>query len=241
MNFQQAEKLLRKINMLFESLEADDEVSTIERDLMRDHLRRLYDLFQNDPTEKEATRRPAPRQQPKVEVLKKAPPKARRPAPPPAPAPTPEPAYEPPRIIELDEELQEMAATPPPAPPKPRPAPTPAAKPKSAPVSVELDDDIAALFQLPKGSDVAAKLGSSRITDLNRAMGLNERFLTRDELFGGSDAAMKNTLQTLNGFDNFAEAKQHLATKVIPKYGWTEKDKRKKAQVFIKLVSRRYV
>ena len=45
MDLQRAETLLRKINMLFESLQADEEVSAIERDLMRDHLRRLYDEF----------------------------------------------------------------------------------------------------------------------------------------------------------------------------------------------------
>ena len=214
--------------MLFESLKADDEVSAIERDLMRDHLRRLYDCF---VAEEYAAPTPE-RRTPKVEVLRST-----RKASAPTPSPPPEPTYTPPRIIEIDEELEEMEQ--PPAPPKAKPA---ASKAKAAPAPRHeaLDEEVAALFKLPKGGDMAAKLGSARIDDLNRAMGLNERFLTRDELFGGSDADMKDTLQTLNGFTNFAEAKQWLVDNVIPKYNWTAKNRRKKAQVFIKLVSRRY-
>ena len=247
MDLKNAEKLLRKINMLFESLQEDAEhVSAIERDLMRSHLRRLYDAFLEEaPTAAGANAKAKPRAkaQPKVEVIKQAP-AARRPAPPPpAPAPTPEPAYEPPRLIELDDELQAIADTPPPPPP-PKPQAKPrAAKPApqpSAPAAAEPDEEVEALFALPKGSDMAAKLSSARISDLNRALGLNERYLTRDELFGGSDSALKDTLQTLNSFGSFEEAKQYLANTVIPKYDWTDKSKRKKAQVFIKLVSRRY-
>ena len=250
MDLKNAEKLLRKINMLFESLQEDaDHVSAIERDLMRSHLRRLYDAFLEEaPTgggRSNAKAPPKAKPQPKVEVIKQAP-AVRRPAPPPpAPAPTPEPAYEPPRLIELDDELQVIADTPPPPPPKPqpkpraaKPAPQPSAPP--APAAAELDEEVEALFALPKGSDMAAKLSSARISDLNRALGLNERYLTRDELFGGSDSALKDTLQTLNGFGSFEEAKHYLAQQIIPKYSWTDKSKRKKAQVFIKLVSRRY-
>ena len=250
MDLQRAETLLRKINMLFESLQADEEVSAIERDLMREHLRRLYDEFTRPATSppksptggRRAPRAAAP---PQVEVIKKT--AAPRPTPPPAPAvpePTPEPPYAPPRLIELDEDLRALAEQPAP-PPSPKPRPRPAAKPKpreAAPAAgAPLREEVEALFDLPKSADVAGRLGNSRIGDLNRAMGLNERFLTRDELFGGDEGAMKDTLQVLNGFDSFGQAKQWLAANVIDKYDWTEKNRRKKAQVFLKLVRRRYV
>ena len=248
MDLQRAETLLRKINMLFESLQADDEVSAIERDLMREHLRRLYDTFTDDsaaPTTSQGSRAPRATAPPQVEVIKKRKAPA-RPAPaapePPRPEPTPEAEYTPPRLIELDEELQHIAEQPAPPPaPKPRPRATderPVAP--APPPATELSEEVEALFDLPKSGDVAGRLGSAPIKDLNRAIGINERFLTRDELFGGSDQAMKEALQVLNGLPDFAAAKRWLATHVIDRYGWTDKDRRKKAQVFLKLVRRRY-
>ena len=53
MSFSQAEILLGKIIALHKSMRLDDEaVSTIERDLMLDHLRKLYDIYLNISVEK---------------------------------------------------------------------------------------------------------------------------------------------------------------------------------------------
>ena len=251
MDFQQASILLRKINMLFESLQADeDHVTAIERDLMRSHLRQLYDQFLPDTDTAKPAPKPVKARSPKVEVIKRTP--ARK-ATPPVPTPPPAPSYEAPRIIELDEELEDMVAeTPPPPPPapKPRPKPTPPPAPKpvakATPVApppaanAELDEEVEALFAMKKGNDLSSKLSETAIKDLTRAMGLNERFLTRDELFGGSQQSLDTALKTLNGMSSFAEAKQWLAAHPIAQYDWTSKDKKKKAQIFIKLVRRRF-
>ena len=71
-------------------------------------------------------------------------------------------------------------------------------------------------------------------------MGINERIFTMNELFGGDQAAFDDTIKALNGFSNFAQAKNYLAANVASKFKWDAKAKKKKAKTFVKLVRRRY-
>ena len=86
---------------------------------------------------------------------------------------------------------------------------------------------------------MSEKLAAQPIRDLTKAMGLNEKFLTRDELFGKDNDAFNSALTKLNGFSSFEHATGFLA-ELATKYGWTKRGKKKKAQIFIKLVRRRY-
>ena len=73
-----------------------------------------------------------------------------------------------------------------------------------------------------------------------KAMGLNERILTVNELFGGDANAFKKVMTDLNQLRNFDEAKQYLATNVVEKYDWTKRNKKSKAKILIKTIRRRY-
>jgi len=78
------------------------------------------------------------------------------------------------------------------------------------------------------------------VRDLTKALSINERYFTIQELFGGDSALFKQTLQKLDGLSNFHEAREALIHDVAPKFEWGTAAKKKKAENFIKLVRRRY-
>lgn len=245
MNVKQAKILLEKINRLFQSMTMDDHVSEIEKELMRNYVKSLYEEFMPDggaqvaPIQKAAPIKVAP---PVKETPKVVAPPVRvervveTPPPPPkvevAPEPTPEPRPEPtPRPIVVETPKVKKKA----APVKVAPPP-PAPKPAKAKIS----DDQEELFEFKEATDLSERLSQSPIKDLNKAMGINERILTINELFDGNGDAMKDALSTINRLSNFNEAKDYLAN-IAEIYDWTSKKKKKKAKVFVKLVRRRFV
>lgn len=251
MDLQKAKIILDKINSLYNNLAADaGNISSIERDLMRSYIRQLYETTMDLSAIPTASPSPKPRK--KVEIIK---PKPRTPAPapvieveppapappPPAPEPAPKPkrAYTPPRVIEIPDSMKELD-TPPPAP-QPRTAPPPKPAPAAPKVKVaEVDEDVQQLFEHKQGKELSDKLGSLPIRDLTKAMGLNERIFTVNELFGGDNDAFNSAMHALNGLSSFDDAKAWLAQNVVAEYGWTKRNKKNKAKEFIKLIRRRY-
>lgn len=257
MNLQQAKIILEKINRLYQSMTLDAaNIDVFEQDLMLSYVAQLHDAF--SPTEsKKAQKRPERRPQPRIPVRSKPEPPA-VPAPPPAPEPQPEPVVvkKPTRPAAPPKPAAPKASvpTPPPAPeppvevkktppPAPRPAPTPEVKkttPPPAPPKPTVNPDHDILFEQKEARELSEKLSAQPIGDLNRAMGINERFLTINELFDRDNQAYEKAVTRLNGLRNFDEAKP-LLSELAEKHGWTQKDKKKKAQIFIKLVRRRYL
>lgn len=230
MDLQKAKRLLGKINALYGGMEADyDGISEIEKDLMKSYIRQFYDVFLDNHTSAPAPRRTS------------------APATAPVPRPTAPPPPAKPRVIELSEEVKEFIAdNPAPAPP-PQPAPTPPPAPASrppqpAPATVDLagSEEVLELFQEHKVTDLSEKLSSMPVNDLMKTMGLNERILTVNELFGGDANAFKKIMTDLNNLDSFEAAKQYLAANVVEKYGWTKRNKKNKAKTLIKTIRRRY-
>ena len=65
--------------------------------------------------------------------------------------------------------------------------------------------------------DVASELRrSEHVTDLRRAIGINDKFLMIRDLFGGDAAAYEAAIGTLNGFDDFDECMIYIAEN----YAW---------------------
>ena len=93
---------------------------------------------------------------------------------------------------------------------------------------------------MEEGNDLSDKLSNAPIEDIRSSMGLNERVLTINELFGGNAMAFDKTVKALNQMDDFEDAKVFLSREIVPKYEWHEEGKLKKAKIFLKLVSRRY-
>lgn len=96
------------------------------------------------------------------------------------------------------------------------------------------------LFQFDEATELSDKLGRKPITDLTKAMGINEKIFTINELFGGNKDEFENMLVALNGLDSFDQAKDVLMHSVAKKHSWQNESKLKKARNFIKLVHRRF-
>ncbi|MFK7775232.1 MAG: hypothetical protein AB8F94_24045 [Saprospiraceae bacterium] len=247
MNVKQAKILLEKINRLFQSMTMDEHISEIEKELMRNYVKSLYEEFMPDggakaaPIQKATPIKVAPpvREVPKVvappvrveRVVETPPPPPKvEVTPEPAPAPRPEPAPRP-VVVEapkVEKKAPPVKITPPPPPPAPKP------------VKAKISEEHEELFEFKEATDLSERLSQSPIKDLSKAMGINERILTTNELFDGNGDALKDALSTINRLNNFDDAKDYLAN-IAEIYDWASKKKKNKAKVFIKLVRRRFV
>lgn len=257
MNLTKAKILLDKINRLYKSMSLDeDNVATIEKDLMRDYVKQLYDAFLQEEAAvsvpvrpKKVTPRPTytppPAYTPPAPVVRK---KIETIAPPPPPPPVVEEVTAsiartpPPRIVVPP--TPKVINTPPPPPPVVESTPIAVVPPKPRKVTptTVVDPEHADLFEVSTNTkELSEKLGQTRISDLNNAMGLNERIFTVNELFGADNSLYRNVIRDLNNLNSYEEAKAYLSTNVAEKFNWTHKSKRNKAKNFIKLVRRRYL
>ena len=262
MDLQRAKTFLNKINRLYAMLEDSESVSSIERDLMLSYTRSFYEALLAEETTKiqqkvAPTRKtyepkkenPVIYPKPRVPVTSKGEPvKVKVPeirVPNTKPVIKEEPKVVTPPIIK---ETPKPRPKPKPQPvvskPKPKPEPKPqpvVTKPKSIPVSKPIPSKYDVLFKVGAVTDLSEKLSSSPIKNLKSAMGINERFLTVNELFGGNMTKFNETLDILNGFDKFSQAQAYLTKIIAPEHDWLDEEKQERAKDFIKKVYRRYL
>jgi hypothetical protein len=244
MNLKEAKIMLEKINRLYDSMVLDSKIDPYEQELMLSYIKKLYVAFSSNgeqmtiQNQTRISESPAPfDQNPEPKIIKRVV------ADPPKVVVTPPPAFEPEEITSpvIEEEVKPMPK--PQAKPSPIPAPTPAPAPKPTPTPpaapVVMDAEVVELFEDTEGKELSDRLAALPIHDLNKAMGLNEKILTVNELFNKDQQAFTTAMQAMNTLANFEEAKKHLI-ECAQKFGWTNPDKMKKAQVFIKMVRRRY-
>ena len=234
MNLKQAKIILEKVNRLYESMTLDEKhIDTFEQDLMLSYIRQLYGAFSSEEQKLEkGSKKTAPVITPLPDIptaKKEVPPPPKKTSPPPPPAPKAEEAPKP-KVEEKEKVVPDVAV---------KPEPTPA--PKKEPVAQPSNGDHDALFEQKEAKELSEKLSQAPIRDLTKAMGLNEKIFTINELFGGEKEVFNEAMKTLNGFDNFNEAKRYLSRHIADKYNWSHKDKKNKAKNLIKLIRRRYV
>ena len=124
-----------------------------------------------------------------------------------APAEEAEPAVEP--VVEAETPVHEPAPASAPKPVPVTPAPAPAPQPiTSAPAPQRLGDVIAKNVTV-LGDKMAAEeqptAAFNRITDIRKAIGLNDKFLMIRDLFGGDANLYEDTINHLNEFDDLDE------------------------------------
>lgn len=98
----------------------------------------------------------------------------------------------------------------------------------------------AELFDIKQADDLSEKLKSTSIQDIGSAMGLNERVLFQNILFNGEKQGFDSAIQKLNGFTDFSQAQNYLCDELVAQYNWMDESKLKNAQLFIKLIKRKY-
>lgn len=119
---------------------------------------------------------------------------------------------------------------------------SPPAEPKKSNKSASTNDlsRYAELLQIKDSGDLSGKLESTPIKDIASAFGLNERIVCQNILFNGDKSLFDATVEKLNGMSNFQEASQFLCSDIVDRFQWMDEAKMKNAQIFLKLIRRRY-
>lgn len=120
---------------------------------------------------------------------------------------------------------------------------SPTAEPKKSIKSASAAKDLsryAELLQIKDSGDLSGKLESTPIKDIASAFGLNERIVCQNILFDGDKSLFDATVEKLNGMSNFQEASQFLCSDIVDRFQWMDEAKMKNAQIFLKLIRRRY-
>lgn len=252
-----AKKKLIKINRLMDTFEpGDNNVSRLEKDLLLNYVRDFYEALQDENIEEsnsqqgnkyeDTIREPAHTQnlifEDKVEdeiqedhtkvtsdkdydsgvVTEELRLKRRR-----KDQFKQEPAPESPKVQAQTEQHEEESIVIEEEPSKP------VSKKESKP---EVDE----LFKIKKANEISEKLSQLPISDLNKAMGVNEKIYVKNELFGGDHSVFDQVIKKLNSLESFEDAKDFLSSEIAYTYEWVNPDKKNKAKNFIQLVYRRY-
>ncbi|MFZ1706183.1 MAG: hypothetical protein WAT79_17690 [Saprospiraceae bacterium] len=232
MNWQKFHTKLNKINILTQSADNDGLLSSLEQDLLASYIRELYEiLYDEQPVIQ--TRSDGFQNSRIKEVVKEV-----RETPPAAPLVIeekepevkPEPVAVVKEIVKAVEQLEE----------KKIPETTPVASPVKERVKID-KGLLEELFAEGKMADLSDKLASQKIPDLAKAMGINEKIFTIQELFNNDNNLFNQTISQLNTLTDFQAAQTYLSNDVIPTLDWTSDKKIKKAATFIKLVRRRFM
>lgn len=224
MDYKRSKALLKKINVLHDSaIDFEGSMTSMERDLLLQYLRDLYDIILHD---NQSTQAPInringgasvaeiPKRQPSVAPTQSVSPVER--------------VAEPPKPI-VNQAKVIAAETPQPV--------IEAVKPESG----KKKERLAVLFQSNDAQDLKSKFGSLPISDISKSMGINDKILTINELFGGDQGLFNTVVSELNSFNSFDKAQEYLIGGVAKKQSWYEEGKKEKAATFIKLIRRRYI
>jgi hypothetical protein len=111
---------------------------------------------------------------------------------------------------------------------------------KANPSSSAPNEALAKLFELPNTDGMSGRFSHVPIESIESAMGLNERIFTLNELFGGDKVLFDTTCSALNKLNSFADARTLLMAGPAKQYKWSEPERIKMAEQFIRIVSRRY-
>ena len=85
---------------------------------------------------------------------------------------------------------------------------------------------------------LADQFGQQPIIDLNKEIGINERYLMTENLFSGDSEAFTIAITQLNQLNNHNDALDYLKKELSKKYNWNLKSNHVKR--LFKLVERRY-
>ena len=229
MDSTKSKALLNKINALHESASSfDGTMSAMEKDLLLHYLRELYEVISQGNNE--TSHKPPVNQRVPQEVSSPPEPVVyRNPEPVTYAPPQQVPTYRDPvqqhvpesRIVENGRHYQPQVQIHEP--------------------EVPVDEALLALFNLDETSDLGSRFSLLPISDISKSMGINDKILTKNELFGGDSIKFDRVISELNSFDNYEQAKNYLIKGIAAELDWASERKRSKAEVFIKLVKRKYL
>jgi hypothetical protein len=257
MDLPKAQRLLIKIQAFLDNGNGN-ELSRLEKDLMKSYILQLYDAVSSDEPQVQVEK-PKQAEMPPPRVQFVEPPVVHIPEPPVVNIPEPvkhvpeKPVYVEyvaPKIPEIPVEIKVPVYEPVAVIPKPDYVPVvssvvePVAeviqKPKPVTFPVEAPVELASLFELPNADDVSGRFSHFPIANIESALGLNERIFTLNELFGGDRVLFETTCAELNNLGSYREATALLLQGAARQYKWSDPERIKMAEHFIRIVARRY-
>lgn len=234
MDLIKAKSILARLQAMINTLESNPQLSALERDLILNYLRDLYDVFLESSA-------------PALPVLKIKDPII----------PSAQEKESNQKILEFKfEHMEEKAVPENPVPiveiPIPEPVVIASVPPKeeiitpveSAPVVSKLNPipvSILELFDIRKGSELSDKLNDLPLRNINRAIGINDRMEIIHTLFGGQKQLFEQIISDLNNFKVYEEALNLLGHGPAIHYKWDHDDRKEKAVEFIRMIRRRYL
>ncbi len=229
MDFKKSQALLKKINALHESATAfDGKISKMERDLLLHYLREMYEEIITPEYDAQQVNTPISNGSGhhRVEIARPMV-QERKPA----------PVYtEPVRVMEqVEQEVIEAKEYVPEKPKKEK-----IKKPKE-PKKPEVDSSLLELFDISSSNEIGSRFSQLPISDIGKSMGINDKILTINDLFGGDQNLFNSVVSHLNGLTSFDSAKDYLVNGIAAKNDWSSSKCKGKAEVFIKLIKRRYI
>ncbi|MBK9270189.1 MAG: hypothetical protein IPM48_01205 [Saprospiraceae bacterium] len=218
MDFQSIRKLIRKFEQILELYADHEELSSSERDLMLDYVRRIYQqiqLLKTAPEDLSAIHNFEAKLQSSESLVENN-----------------KRSVSPPQ--HLNSENNSILT----AHPKVETINETGSNENS---ETDLLEKYKHLFDCLKISDLSEKLELIPIKDLKSGIGLNERILAQNELFAGDKEFFNRTLTELDGCGDLQNAKMYLVKNVIPTFQWDRPEKEKFVDSFLKLIQRRFL
>lgn len=237
MDINRIERRVKKINAVLEAFKEDNRISAIEKDLLLGYVRELYDLIRESDADSFDVTAAAP--SPEVKAAPEVAPTVVKPE---VVKSVEVPVHQ--TVAPKEEVVIEVQAAPIPKkeevvvevpkavePPQPQPEAT---------QKQNYSEELEAIFKMDEITDLSAKLSMSKIDDISKAIGINERIFTINELFGGNGTLFTNIINQLNACRDFDQAKALLIAEVAIPQQWEKEDKVRKAQQFVKHVRRKF-
>ena len=231
MNLDKTAKTLKKINRLYELISDIGESTDTERDLLKAYAKDLYNSLctEEELIDAEISRDKSSLKKEEKRIKKEY--KA-------AVKQTKIESEE--EIAPVQEVKEEVKVVEPVAQPVQAASSSSDTRHQATAPSSTFSEEMLAIFEEKPITELSDKLSQTPISDLTKAMGINERIFTVNELFGGNTAEFNNLMTALNGLDNFSEARAVLMKSVASKYDWDAPAKQKKAKQLVKLIQRRF-
>ena len=250
MDLTKAQRLLVRIQAFLDNGHGN-EISRLERDLLKSYIVQLYDAISAEEVPQQAEK-PKPAE---IHVAKFQKTEVTEPViVPEVPKPEPEKIVVaeviPPKVKEVPLEIKVPVVEPVHVvtPPDIKPIHIPVVEKvaevveKSWNVSVANDtpEALKKLFEQATAEEVSVRFSHIPIDNIEAALGLNERIFTLNDLFGGNRDLFETTCTQLNNLSSFSEASSILLNGPARQFKWADPEKVKMAEHFIRIVSRRY-
>ena len=267
MDIKKAHRLLTKIQAFLDDGHGQ-ELSRLEKDLIKSYVQQLYDAVTTDvndsseetskiteshkprhtieePVKKELPfhhSEPVRQETPKPVFQEYVAPVEKPVTPPPVFTETPAPVMKE-KVEDFQSKVQEpihLHETHTYSPPVIEPVKHVQPQEKNVHTSSDPQEALNKLFDQQKSDDSSVRFGHVPIPSIESAMGLNERIFTLNELFGGDKVLFDAWCTRLNNLNSFTEARQVLISGPAKDFRWGDPERIKMAEQFIRIIARRY-